>query len=149
MRSGQLARLAGISADTLRHYERLGLLEAPLRTTANYRVYPPEAARRLRLIRNALAMGFSLKEIGRILKVRQKGGAPCREVRRLAEEKIALLGRRIEDLIGYRHALRQVLTEWDARLDRVPQAARAQLLEELAKPPKRPAFSLIRREQKR
>ncbi len=140
MLSGQLARTAGISTDTLRHYERLGLLPAPYRTRANYRQYPPQAVERLRLIRNALAMGFSLKELGRIIKVREQGGAPCREVRRLAEEKVLAIGRQIEELTRYREHLRTVLVEWDERLRRTGKSERARLLEALAAPPMRPPF---------
>ena len=87
MRSGELATMATVSTDTLRHYERLGLLPKPARTLANYRDYPAQAVERLRIIRNALAVGFSLDEIGRILRVRDQGGAPCHEVRRMAGEK--------------------------------------------------------------
>jgi DNA-binding transcriptional MerR regulator len=144
MRSGELARLAGISPDTLRHYERLGLLQAPARTAGNYRSYPPKAAERVRLIRNALAMGFSLKEIGKILRVREQGGAPCHEVRRLAEAKVASISRQIEEMTCYRDHLRQVVAEWDVRLTQTANTARAQLLEALASPPCRPPFNLVK-----
>ena len=66
LRSGELARLAGISADTLRHYERMKVLAAPRRSAGNYRHYPPEALDRVRLIRRALAVGFSLPELARL-----------------------------------------------------------------------------------
>src|SRR5579871_2742600 len=88
MRSGELARLSGVSTDTLRHYESLGLLPVPARTRGNYRDYPPQSIARVRLIRNALSMGFSLQELGGIIQSRDQGEAPCREVRRLAGEKI-------------------------------------------------------------
>ena len=80
LRSGELAEVAGVSTDTLRHYERLGILKKPPRTEGGYRVYPPEALDRVRLIRNALASGFTLPELVRILKVRDTGGTPCRQV---------------------------------------------------------------------
>jgi MerR family transcriptional regulator, copper efflux regulator len=63
MRSGQLARLSGLSTDTLRHYERLGLLLLPQRTSGNYREYPPTSRRRIELIQRALTVGFSLAEL--------------------------------------------------------------------------------------
>jgi DNA-binding transcriptional MerR regulator len=145
MRSGELARTASISTDTLRHYERLGLLPAPKRTGGNYRVYAAEAVQRVRLIRNALAMGFSLKELSRIIKIRDDGGAPCREVRQMAEEKVAALGRQIDELATYREHLRRVLEDWDERLSRTGKSERARLLEALAEPPQRPALAMARR----
>jgi DNA-binding transcriptional MerR regulator len=81
MRSGQLAHLTGVSTDTLRHYERLGLLPLPQRTTGNYRAYPPTSQQRVELIQRALAIGFSLSELKTILAVRDGGGAPCRRAR--------------------------------------------------------------------
>src|SRR5215472_9164442 len=101
MRSGELARLAGVSPDTVRYYESLGLLPSPRRTTANYREYPPDARQRIQLIRNALAMGFSLKELGAILKVRDQGGVPCAEVRRIAQDKVTAISAQIEELTAY------------------------------------------------
>ena len=145
MRSGELARTASVSTDTLRHYERLGLLAAPARTGGNYRMYAAEAVQRVRLIRNALAMGFSLKELSRIIKIRDQGGAPCREVRQMAEGKVAALDRQIEELARYREHLRRVLDDWDERLNRTGKSERARLLEALAEPPQRPALAMARR----
>src|SRR4029434_7929885 len=86
LRSGELARLSGVSADTLRHYERKGLLK-PQRASNGYREYPRHAVERMRLIRNALAIGFKLDDLERVLKIRDAGGAPCRQVRDLAAAK--------------------------------------------------------------
>ena len=61
--SGELARLAGVSPDTLRHYERVGVLQKPARSENNYRVYPESALPRVMLVRRALAFGFSLAEL--------------------------------------------------------------------------------------
>src|SRR5262245_12614852 len=87
LRSGELARISGVSADTLRHYERKGLLK-PRRAPNGYREYPLSAVDRVRLIRSALAIGFKLDDLARIFKVRDAGGAPCRHVRELAEAKL-------------------------------------------------------------
>jgi DNA-binding transcriptional MerR regulator len=65
LRSGKLAELAGVSPDTLRHYERMKLLPVPRRSSGNYRLYPPEALDRVRLIRHALVVGFTLPELAR------------------------------------------------------------------------------------
>ena len=90
LQSGELARSAGVSPDTLRHYERLGVLKEPPRTEAGYRL-PPDALSRVLLIRNALAVGFSLDELTRILRLRDSGQAPCREVAEMALEKVSAL----------------------------------------------------------
>lgn len=132
MRSGELAKRAGVSTDTLRHYERLGLLPPPARTAGNYRDYSAQAVARVALIRNALAAGFTLKELSGILKVRDQGGIPCHEVLRLAAEKVAALGRRIAELTAYRAQLELVLTHWDNRLRQAGPGRRALLLETLA-----------------
>ena len=83
-RSGELARLAGVSTDTLRHYERKGLLKRARRSANGYREYLATDLDRVRLVRGALGIGFTLDELARILSVRDRGGAPCRQVRALA-----------------------------------------------------------------
>jgi DNA-binding transcriptional MerR regulator len=133
MRSGKLAQLAGVSSDTLRHYERLGLLPPPQRSAGGYRLYPPSALDRVRMIRRALAIGFSLKELGRILRVREQGGAPCREVRSMAGEKLAELEQRIEEMTALQRLLKRLLAQWDKKLSHTPKGSKAFLLEGLAK----------------
>ena len=138
MRSGELARRAGVSADTLRHYERRGLLPAAPRSAAGYRRFPEEALTRVQVIRAALSMGFSLEELGGILRTRDAGGAPCREVYELAEQKLALLQARIAEMEALRVRLRAALRGWRQRLKAMPQPgagrkpARARLLEAFA-----------------
>ena len=135
MRSGALARTCGVSTDTLRHYERIGILSRPPRTSAGYRQYPPEAAARVQMVRRALGVGFTLDELARILRVRDRGGAPCRQVRSLAESKLHDVERQIADLSRLRDHLRVLLADWDQRLAGVPDGARAGLLEALSELP--------------
>src|SRR5438552_10381305 len=78
---GELAKRSSVSADTIRYYERIGLMPKPARTWAGYREYSESAIDRVRLVRNALRFGFSLKQVGAFLGVRQAGGAPCKHVR--------------------------------------------------------------------
>lgn len=134
LRSGELARLAGVSPDALRHYERLKLLAAPRRSAGNYRLYSPETVERVRLIRRALALGFSLPELASILNVRDRGGAPCHEVKRLLEQKLVQLEERLVELAALRDHVRAVLKDWDGRLTQTPAGQRARLLENLALP---------------
>jgi DNA-binding transcriptional MerR regulator len=87
----ELARLTGVSTDTARHYERKGVLGLPTRSDSGYRRYPPEAMARVRLVRRALTIGFTLDELASVLSERDRGGAPCRKVRTLVTERLAEL----------------------------------------------------------
>jgi DNA-binding transcriptional MerR regulator len=131
MRSAELARLAGVSTDALRHYERVGVLPAPQRTAGNYRVYPASALDRVRLIRRCLAFGFSLAELARIFKVRERGGIPCREARELGKSKLEDVERRFSELATLRVQLKKILRDWDRRLARTATTEHARLLESL------------------
>lgn len=135
LRAGALARLTGVSTDTLRHYERKGLLPPPPRMANGYRRYPSDAVARVRLIQRALVIGFSLDELARVLKERAAGGAPCRKVRGIVEERLAALDRQLADLRMLKRDLRELLSEWDVRLDQTPPGERAHLLESLAQRP--------------
>jgi DNA-binding transcriptional MerR regulator len=131
LRSKELARLAQVSSDTLRHYEAKGLLPAARRSANGYREYPPEALARVRLVRRAVALGFTLAELARIVKQRDHGGAPCREVRALAATKLAALETRVAELQLACERLRAVVEHWDTLLDRTPAGKRAALLDAL------------------
>jgi DNA-binding transcriptional MerR regulator len=126
-----LARASGVSTDTLRHYERKGLLARPQRTSNGYRRYPADAVDRVRMIQRALVVGFSLDELARVLRERDRGGAPCRSVRALLDTRMIDLTRQIADLKGLRRELASLARSWDAKLAAAPAGARAHLLEEL------------------
>ncbi len=130
LRSGQLASLAGVSTDTLRHYERMGLLSSQ-RASNGYREYPPEALSRVRLIQHSLSVGFALDELATFLKVRDEGGSPCKQVRALVAKKLEDLEGRIRALRELRDGLRAMLKDWDARLAGTHNGERAWLLETL------------------
>lgn len=145
LRSGELAQRAGVSKDTLRFYERQGLLEPPRRTSNNYRLYPGEAVERLRWIRHALAMGFTVEELVRIAGARSRGQFPCREVRSLAAAKLAIVEDRLREMTSFRDALRNLLDEWTRRLEDTAPGQPARLLDQLAarqEPLAAPAFQL-------
>jgi DNA-binding transcriptional MerR regulator len=128
--SGELAARAGVSKDTLRFYERRRLLPPPRRGGNGYRRYPPSAVGRVRMIRAALSIGFTVDELASILAVREAGGAPCRRVRSLAGKKLDRLGEEIAALARFRSDLERVLADWDRRLERAP-GRRAGLLQAL------------------
>jgi DNA-binding transcriptional MerR regulator len=131
LRSGELAKLTQVSTDTLRHYERIGLLPRPPRSAGGYRQYSPDSVPRVRLVQSALSIGFSLRELVRILHVRDRGGAPCKQVRALASRKLEEIGRRIVELQRFEKQLSAILSGWDERLSRTPDGRRAGLLESL------------------
>jgi DNA-binding transcriptional MerR regulator len=130
--SGELAKLAGVSPDTLRLYERRGVLPKAPRSSNGYRSYPPEALERVHLVRAALSIGFTLDELAGILGRRDAGGAPCAQVRDLAREKLRNLEEHLRRLIELRDRLRKVLKQWDVALESTPPTERARLLEALA-----------------
>ena len=134
MRSGELARMTGVSTDTLRHYEKMRVLPLPRRTSAGYRQYLPEAADRVRLVRRAMVLGFSLEELSKILRVRERGGAPCRQVHALALKKLADLDRQINDLVALRGQMQKIVGQWEQRLHITPDGQPARLLETLILP---------------
>lgn len=134
--SGALAGLVGVSTDTLRHYERKGVLPRPRRRSNGYREYPPETVERLKLIRRALAIGFTLDELAAILNVRDRGGSPCAEVRELAVLKLADVERRLVELKSLRKDLQDILQEWNSLLANRKRGERVHLLEHLAASPR-------------
>jgi DNA-binding transcriptional MerR regulator len=133
---GELARLSGVSADTIRFYERRNLLSPAARTSAGYRVFPAESLARVRLIQAGLAIGFSVAELADILRERNSGGAPCHRVRRMAAEKLAILEKRLRELQSWRRELRSTLFAWDRVLAKTPRGKQARLLETFAARPK-------------
>lgn len=124
-----------MSADTLRHYERKGLLAKPRRLSNGYRMYPPEALDRVLLIQRALSVGFTLDELARLLRARDRGRPPCREVRVIAERKLREVEQQLENLARFRETLDQMLRDWDVRLANTDGEAPAWLLESLASKP--------------
>ncbi|MBI1762965.1 MAG: MerR family transcriptional regulator [Acidobacteria bacterium] len=131
LRAGELARLTGVSTDTLRHYERKGLLK-PRRLPNGYRAYPAHAVMRVRLVQCALLMGFKLDELARVFKVRDQGGAPCNQVYALAAAKLAKVEERLNELTVVRDELRELLGDWEQRLETAAPHEPVHLLEDLA-----------------
>ncbi len=129
MRIGQLAQRIGVSPDTIRYYEKIGLLPPAQRTESGYREYPNGADNRMRVIRNAVQLGFPLKEIAKVLRVRDAGGAPCHQVRDYAKELISQIDQKIGELRTEKQAMLAMIREWDDRLVQVGPNERALLLE--------------------
>ena len=126
-----VAQATGISTDTLRHYEKHGLLPGVTRSAAGYRQYSAATVERVLLIQRALVVGFSLADVKRVLAVRDKGGAPCVGVRALVAERLQQLTHRIDELQTLRNELQSLLADWDTRLAESANGQRAHLLETL------------------
>jgi MerR family transcriptional regulator, copper efflux regulator len=125
---GEAAARAGVSPDTVRYYERQGALPLPLRTAAGYRVYSEDVVDRIRLVKNAVAFGFAVKELAGFLRACDAGHPPCHKVRHAGVELLAAMERRLEEMRAARDQMRDVLERWDQALDRMAPNAPARLL---------------------
>ncbi|HEY4387772.1 MAG TPA: heavy metal-responsive transcriptional regulator [Ktedonobacteraceae bacterium] len=105
---GQVARRACVGVETVRFYEREGLLEEPVRRVSGYRQYAEEAVKQIRFIKRAQQLGFSLKEIRELLTLRVDGQTSCEQVKERAEAKLAEVEQKISELQCMRQALFQV-----------------------------------------
>ena len=112
---GKVARSAGLAIDTVRYYEREGLLEKPARTASGYRHYTTDAIARLRFIRQAKELGFTLSEIRELLTLRVAPGKSCADVKARAETKIADVEQRIAQLNRMKRALAKLATACSGR----------------------------------
>ena len=129
-RIGELAKATGVSTDTLRHYERKGVLHSQ-RAGNGYREYPEDTLERVRMVRQGLTIGFTLDELRSIFQVFDRGGAPCRQVRSLAARKLAQIEVHLLEVIALRDDLKNALQDWDKRLAKTASGKRAGLLKTL------------------
>jgi DNA-binding transcriptional MerR regulator len=131
LRSGTLAKAASVSPDTIRHYEKLGILPRALRTASGYRMYPASARQRVLTVQRALRIGFTLAELAEVLKVRDNGAAPCRRVYELAKEKLKGIKADIQALKRTERSLKKVLAEWQLRMQDAAPGEKMHLLHSL------------------
>jgi len=108
MTIGEVAKAAEIGVETVRFYEREGLIAEPARKRSGYRQYPPETVRRLRFIRRAKELGFTLAEIGELLELRVDPTKTCADVRTLARTKMADIEAKMLDLARIQAALAEL-----------------------------------------
>ena len=113
LKIGEVATRTGISIETLRFYERSGLLDRPVRTEGGYRLYDQEALATLDFIKRAQALGFTLDEIKRIIGESRAGQSPCHEVRETVRKRLAELDQRMALMQQYRDELAATLEQWD------------------------------------
>lgn len=105
LRTGEVAARAGVNIQTLRYYERRGLLEVPERRASGYREYPTDAVRIIRFIKRAQGLGFTLTEVEELLRMRSDQTARCSEVRVAAQAKIDDIDRKLKSLRAMKRAL--------------------------------------------
>ena len=112
---GKLAKKAGVTIDTVRFYERCGLIKEPARTQSNYRIYPEEEVAHLRFVKKAKELGFSLNEIKQLLKLQNDPKASKSDVKEWTEKKIREIRSRIKDLSRILAALEQLTGSCDGQ----------------------------------
>jgi MerR family mercuric resistance operon transcriptional regulator len=110
---GHIAQAAGVHVETVRYYQRRGLVSLPPKRVRGFRYYTPETASRVRFIKRAQALGMSLKEVQRLLRLDAKGA--CKETRSLAVAKLALIEQKLLDLAKLRDVLRGLVAACDKR----------------------------------
>jgi DNA-binding transcriptional MerR regulator len=130
--SGVLAKAAGVSPDTIRHYEKIGILPRATRTESSYRVFPASAVERIRVVQRAQRIGFTLAELAEVMTARDAGAAPCRRVYQIAQEKLKCIEAEIEAMRRIKRCLKKVLTDWEVRIQLAGPGQRSHLLHSLA-----------------
>ncbi len=131
LRIGQVAAQASVSVDTVRYYERRGLVQNVERDGSGYRRYGLEAVDRIRTIRRAAAIGFSLDQLETIFRMRASGKPPCGSVLEMARRKLSDLDEQIATLNQLRSVLETTISSWGDRLQQTPTGGLAHLLDSL------------------
>lgn len=109
---GRVAKLVGVNVETIRYYQRRGLLAEPDKPHMGFRRYPVEIVIRLRFIKRAQALGFTLEEVSGLLGLEE--ACACVETRALAAHKMHIIDRKIKDLVAMRTALADLVHQCDA-----------------------------------
>ncbi len=114
---GQVAKAAGVGVETIRFYEREGLINEPARRPSGYRQYPQDAVRRIQFIKNAKALGFSLKEISELLELKLDPEEGCADVGERALSKITDIEEKIHSLKRMKAALHRMVERCESKGD--------------------------------
>lgn len=128
---GILARLVGVSPDSIRHYERIGILPRAERTSSGYRVWDTRVVQYLKWLGPARSAGFTLRELAEIFKMHRTGIPPCRAVRDILDKKLAHLTAQIEALSTIHSELKRALTQWNRKLRHAPPGEFVPLFDDL------------------
>ena len=106
---GQVAKQSGVSVETVRYYEKEGLLEVPERKESGYRQFKGDAIARLSFIQQAKKLGFSLKDIGELLSIKSDANTVCNDVKQLSQEKLVNIENKIKMLQRMRKSLKKLI----------------------------------------
>lgn len=139
LRSGALAKATGLSADSIRHYERIGILPRAHRTQSGYRLFANSLVARVRVVQKALQFGFKLSELAAILRTHDSGGIPCTSVYQLAQEKLRKVKCDIESLKETEKQLTALVRDWEIRMKKSGSGQKAHLLGSLVDLAEHPA----------
>lgn len=113
LKIGEVARLTGIGIESLRFYEKSGLLGRPGRTQSGYRLYDEGVLQRLDFIKRSQVLGFSLDEIKRIIADKEAGKRPCREVREIVRRRLSELDEKLKEMRRHRRELGAAFAQWE------------------------------------
>lgn len=117
---GQIASCSGVTVDTIRVYERYGLIESPERRSNGYRHYPKRSIKRINFIKWAQALGFTLKEVKELLAIEHSSSHACEEAFRLVEFKLGIIERKLRGLIQFKEALESIIQTCDTTGENCP-----------------------------
>ncbi|MFQ5753828.1 MAG: MerR family DNA-binding transcriptional regulator [bacterium] len=133
---GVLARLAGVSPDSIRHYERIGILPRAERTSSGYRVWSMQVVQYIKWLGPARGAGFTLRELAEVFRIYRSGVPPCGVVRDILDQKLIRLSAKIEELSMIHSELKKALTQWNRKLRQAPPGEFVPLFDHLdCRPP--------------
>jgi len=117
MTIGKIAERAGVGVETVRFYERKGLIERPRRRSSGFRQYRPDAVRRIRFIKRAQEVGFTLNEINELLDLRLEPGSTCGDVKQRAQQKVEEIDQKLRGLRRMKRSLNEMIRACDGNAD--------------------------------
>ncbi len=112
---GEIAKRTGVTVETVRFYEKKGLIVTPERSGSGYRQYPADTVKRVRFIQHAKEVGFTLNDIGELLALRREPGTSCADIKLRATQKIEEVDQKIQDLNRIRDALGRLIMKCSGR----------------------------------
>lgn len=145
----QLARIAGVGPDSIRYYERIGLVPKAERSPAGYRLWSAREVQYLKWVAPAKRAGFTLHELAEIFRMYRAGSPPCCTVRDLLQQKLADLDRVIDELSTLRTHLRRVLVRWKGRLRQASSGALVPLFDDLYDVPVTQSTAALKRKSRK
>src|ERR1043166_9517638 len=145
----QVARIAGVGPDSIRHYERIGIVPKAERSPAGYRLWTAQEVQYLKWAASAKRGGFTLHELAEIFRMYRAGSAPCRTARDLLQRKLVDLDREVDELSNLRDQLRRVFIRWRRRLRRASPGDFVPLFDDLHDMPVKQSTTALKRKNRK